>query len=170
MKKTLEDLNCLFAIVLSCVILAGYTVQYTRHENPCPLCMLQRLAMIGVSIGPLLNLRFGVKMQHYGLSILFALFGMSVSLRQIALHVCPGFPSFGEPVFGLSLYSWAFLTFAISLLAIAILMSVFKFTHNSEQPLKLHLFGKLAFGFVFLVSIADAITTYMQCSMSTCAG
>ena len=106
-------ISSLLIITLAGVITAGFGYQITMHEEPCPLCFLQRAAMIGAAIGQLLNFRFGVKMSHHAISLFHCLFGAVVSLRQISLHVCPGFPLFGSPVLGYSLYTWAGITFSV---------------------------------------------------------
>ena len=87
--------------------MSGFGYQLITHEDPCPLCLLERLGMIGIGVGALMNLRFGLRVEHLGLSLLAAFAGRLVSLRQIALHVCPEFPTFGSPVLGFDLYVWA---------------------------------------------------------------
>src|SRR5438309_1966573 len=117
-----RTLNAALAIILMLILSAAYYQQYFKHETPCPLCLLQRLGMIGVAFGAVLNLRFGIQPLHYGFSLLSAFFGGSVSVRQILLHICPGSPIFGYPVFGLSLYTWAFFTFCASIVAMILLL------------------------------------------------
>jgi len=169
-NKIVTFLNSLFPIVLACVVLGGYYIQITRHELPCPLCMLQRIAMIGTAMGPLLNLRFGFSTSHYAISLFAAIFGGSISLRQICLHICPGFPTFGEPVLGLSLYTWAFIVFASSIFAVAILLLMHTPSKDFPKPRKVAPLGMVAFGLVLLVAFADVITTFMECGLSACVG
>lgn len=169
-KKIVVLLNSLFPIVLSAIIMSAYYVQFSKHEDPCPLCMLQRLSMIGVAIGPLLNLRFGVSTVHYGVSLFSAILGGAVSLRQICLHICPGSPTFGVPVFGLSLYTWAFIAFASSIFMISVLLLLHKPSADDLQPRKVGEIGMVAFALVFIAAFADVITTFQQCGFGTCAG
>jgi hypothetical protein len=60
--------------------------------------------------------------QGLGLGLIGALAGASVSVRQIALHIKPGDPGYGEPVLGLHLYTWAFITFAIVLIYCGVML------------------------------------------------
>src|SRR3990167_692890 len=122
-------LNLLFVYVLCCVLVASYVYQFTAQPHHCPLCLLQRLAIFGVTIGLLLNLRFGIKAEHYGLSLLGAILGRSISLRHIALHACPleSPPFEGTAVLGFNIYVWAFIVFACSIVSIAILLILFGF-------------------------------------------
>jgi len=167
-KKIVLFLNSLFPMVLAAVIMGAYYIQFSKHEEPCPLCMLQRLGMIGVAIGPLLNLRFGMSTSHYAISLFSAILGASVSLRQICLHICPGSPTFGEPTFGLSLYTWAFLVFVTSIFMIGVLLLLHKPAKEDLQPRKVGMLGMVAFGLIFLVAFVDIITTFQHCGFGTC--
>jgi disulfide bond formation protein DsbB len=150
-------LNLLFIFVLEAVLIAGFVYQFTKQEEPCPLCFLQRLGMIGIVSALLMNLRFGIRAQHYGLAILSAVLGRLVSLRQIGFHVCPEFPTFGEPILGLDLYVWAFMVFTCAIFSAAVLTILYGYTKNHEY---LPTWGKAekgALGLVFLIALANMI-------------
>ena len=106
------------------VVLSAFYIQFVGHEFPCPLCMLQRYGMFLSSLGALLvimqarrgELTTARYAQGLGLGLIGALAGASVSVRQIELHIEPNDPGYGEPVLGLHLYTWAFVTFAIVLI------------------------------------------------------
>lgn len=168
--KLERSLNTLWAFIICGVLLAGYSVQFFKHELPCPLCLLQRLSMIGVAVGPLLNLRFGIYPAHYAISILSALFGGFISLRQISLHVCPGFPSFGEPVLGLELYTWALIVFVCSIFAAALLLFFHTTYSQNIQKVRMNKFEDTAFWLVLLITAANIITTLQECGFSACLG
>jgi disulfide bond formation protein DsbB len=53
----------------------------------------------------------------YGISVIAAVVGASISIRQILLHIVPSDPGYGDPVFGLHLYTWALLVFVAEILA-----------------------------------------------------
>ena len=153
--------NTLWIYVI-CVILTGaYLYQYIKHLNPCPLCELQRLFMISVTIGPLLNLKFGMKAGHYGWSLISAFIGAGIALRQISLHVCPSFTQWGIPVFGLQLYTWAFLVFAFSIFGLALLLTLYR-PRDTEITQRLSLFEGIAFIYIALIALANTITAVMQ--------
>jgi hypothetical protein len=70
-----------------------------------------------------MNLLWGMRARHYALSILAALVGGAGSARQILLHIAtPGDPGFGPAVFGLHLYTWAFITFVVAVAGCAVLL------------------------------------------------
>jgi disulfide bond formation protein DsbB len=53
----------LYAVAL--VLAAAFAAQLLLHELPCPLCLLQRLQFTVLAIGPILNIRFGLRPSHF---------------------------------------------------------------------------------------------------------
>ncbi len=160
--------NILFVYVLSAVLLGGYVYQYIKNEDPCPLCLLQRLGMIGVGGAILLNLRFGIKAEHYGLAILSAMVGRLVALRQISLHICVGSPSFGDPVFGLDLYVWSFIVFNCCIFSCAVLLILYGFFKNQDYSPLWRTGEKSAFWVLSFLTGANIVTTLIECGLSPC--
>ncbi|EOG2476967.1 TPA: disulfide bond formation protein B [Serratia marcescens] len=74
---------------------------------PCPLCQLQRVGLVAIGLGFMMNLRWGVRPSHYGVVLTGA-----VATRQVLLHVLPGDPGFGSAFLGLHFYTWAVVTAA----------------------------------------------------------
>lgn len=101
--------------------MAMFVFQFGLGELPCPLCILQRMAMMLASMGALYvvvrALRGEVVLRDLalglGLAILGAVVGAAISIRQILLHIEPGDPGYGEAVLGLHLYTWALVTFVV---------------------------------------------------------
>lgn len=116
------------------VILAAIMTQFIGTDLPCPLCVLQRMAMMLVGIGAIWVvgqaqkgiLTFGGYARSFGLMIVGAMLGASMSIRQIELHILPGDAGYGEAVFGLHLYTWALITFIIVIAYSAIMMMFLK--------------------------------------------
>lgn len=163
-----KTFNILWILVLCGVLLAAFGVQLIYKEMPCPLCLLQRLGMISIGCSALLNLRFGVKMTHYSLALLSSIFGGSVSLRQIALHVCPDFTTFGTPVLGLSLFTWAFIVFCCSIVAVAFLMFFFDPKESPKAPERMGFWGNVAAYLLLFVAFANIISTLVLCGLDPC--
>lgn len=164
-----RNLNASISIILNGVILAAFGVQFIWHEQPCPLCLLQRLGMIAVSTAALLNVRFGIKTSHYGLMLIASLMGGFIALRQIALHVCPEFPKFGDPVLGLSLYTWSFIVFCCCILAVSLLLFIYNpFRAEETNKPRLNAYHSFAFGFAFLIAMSNFAATLMQCGIGPC--
>lgn len=163
-----KNLNALIVFTITGILLGAYGVQFFGHEDPCPLCMLQRLGMMSVAASLLLNIRFGIRTSHYALALLSSLVGGIVALRQISLHICPGFPKFGFPVLGLSLYTWSFIIFACCVLAVALLLFLYDPKDKPDENRQVNSWCMTAFLFIFLVTVANVITTFMQCGWGPC--
>ena len=58
-------INVLALFALIGVLAGSLHLQFGIGEQPCPLCLVQRSAMIGLAIGPLMNLLWGMKPAHY---------------------------------------------------------------------------------------------------------
>jgi disulfide bond formation protein DsbB len=112
------------------VLLSAFSIQFGKGEFPCPLCMLQRYGMILSTLGALfviMQARRGVLTsaryaQGLGLGLLGVLAGAAVSIRQIELHILPGDPGYGAPFLRLHLYTWAFVTFTIVMIYVAVML------------------------------------------------
>ncbi len=163
--------NVLFVLAVTCILLGAYAVQFGAGELPCPLCLLQRLAMLGVGTGAMLNVLFGVRPQHYGLSLASAIFGGIVAGRQVLLHVAPGDPGFGSAIWGLHLYTWSFVAFVgIGCILSAMLWLDAQFApaarRNGRLPLSPAAGAVLAL--FMLVAVANVATTVLLCGLGPC--
>lgn len=160
-------LNILWILIYCAVIGTAIGLQIFNGEEPCPLCYIQRAAMLLVSLTALMNLHFGIREVHLGLAIIGSLFGGAVALRQIALHACPGSPTFGVPFWGLSLYTWSFLTFASSLLMCAILLLLYK-PIQSEKPAEITSATKGVTLLFLLITAVNVVSSYIDCGFGPC--
>ena len=161
-----------YAVLGICgVLLGAYYIQFVDGEFPCPLCLLQRLAMLGVAFGAMLNLRYGIHTRHYGVSLLSAIFGASVSIRQILLHIDPSDSGYGSPVLGMHLYTWAFIVFAVVILLIGIMMffeTQFEDSSENRSAKSIGWFVKAVFFLVVLIAASNVITTFLECGFGQC--
>ena len=161
-----------FAVLGICgVLLGAYYIQFVKGEFPCPLCLLQRLAMLGVAFGAMLNLRYGIHTRHYGVSLLSAVFGASISIRQILLHIDPSDSGYGSPVLGMHLYTWAFIVFAVVILLIGIMMffeTQFEKNADNKSTSSLSRFIKAVFFLVVLIAAVNVVTTFLECGLGQC--
>ena len=163
-----KNINALIIFILSGVLISAFGVQFLWHEEPCPLCLLQRIGMISVAAALALNIKFGIRPFFYGLALLASLFGGFVALRQISLHVCPGFPEFGLPVLGISLYTWSFFVFVCCVFAVALLLFLYDPEENKESELSINRFQSYAFWVIFFVTLTNVIATLAQCGLGIC--
>jgi disulfide bond formation protein DsbB len=125
--------------VVVLVLLAAFAAQFIAGEPPCPLCVMQRIALMLLAIGPLYILAraHAGKLSARdaavgnGMAILAALLGVTASGRQVLLHILPGDPGFGSPVLGLHLYTWCLVTFGCQIAASAVLLLAASFLDDT---------------------------------------
>lgn len=125
---------CLNLWILGYTLVIGLALllQFAAGELPCPLCMLQRYAMILSTLGALWIVRQAQRgvlttdryMQDLGLGALGAFVGAVFASRQVMLHILPGDAGYGGAVLGLHLYSWAFVTFCVVIVFTALLLII----------------------------------------------
>jgi len=168
-----RQLNLFFTAGICIPLIGAYWIQFGHGEFPCPLCLLQRLAMFGIALGAMLNLRFGVRTSHYAISLLSAMFGAAVSTRQILLHIVPGNPNgpgFGSPFLGLYLYTWALIIFLITIGLIGLMMLFEKHFDQKRtgepQPMTRPI--KVVCGLVILLAAGNVFSTFLMCGLKPC--
>src|SRR5258708_19391080 len=91
-RSLARTLNALGLYAIALVLLVAFAAQLVPHELPCPLCLLQRIQFAMLAVGPILNLRFGVRPSHYAVSLLTAVAGAAFAAPQILLHIIPASP------------------------------------------------------------------------------
>lgn len=161
--------NSICIFIISSILLGALYFQFGLGEDPCPLCLLQRMGMIGMLFALSLNIFYGFKANHFALVIISALVGLVFSSRQVLLHICPEpgvSPGYGTPIFGMYLYSWGVLIFICSILASAIFL--FFIPENKEKPVAPILIERVAFYLVVIIVLINVIATFFECQLGPC--
>ena len=114
-------LNALGLIAVDTLLVIAFVDQLWFRDLPCPICILQRAGFVAAGFGIALNLLFGPRPSHYGMTILGAAVGAAIAMRQILLHIVPDSGSYGNAVFGMHLYTWAFIGFVLMIIGSAVL-------------------------------------------------
>ena len=79
-------------IALACLLLLGfgYYLQFVQDLDPCPLCILQRVAYLGIGLVCLVGFVHGSATRIYNaLALVCALAGAAVVTRQVWLQHLP---------------------------------------------------------------------------------
>lgn len=121
--------NFLAICVLLGILLTSFVIEFFCLQVPCLFCFMQRLAILGVAFGLYLNLFYGCRVRHYAASLLWALLGLGIASRHIALNVCENLKSLPFYFFSYRLYTWSFLAFFSSILGISLTL----FFHQEEE-------------------------------------
>lgn len=123
--EDVEIIDSVIGFIGVLFILSGALfVQFFYHETPCALCLLQRAAFVGLGLSLLMNVRYGNKVTHWAMGILFSITGLSVSIRQILLHITSD-KGFGSAILGLHMYTWCFIGFFTAIVGCAVMLLLY---------------------------------------------
>jgi disulfide bond formation protein DsbB len=163
-------LNALSLYAVALVLAAAFAAQLLLHELPCPLCLLQRLQFAVLAIGPILNVRFGLRPSHYALSLLAAVAGAAFSTRQVLLHIMPGDAGYGTALFGYHYYTWALIGFAAAIVLLAaILLFDRQFEQGTTEQAAPGAFATSAVWLVIALTALNVVSTLLECGFGACA-
>lgn len=162
-------LNALGLLAICLVLGFAFADQLLNDDLPCPLCLLQRAGMVAAGYGIALNLCKGLRPSHYGLTILGAVVGGAVALRQVALHVVPGSGAYGDPFLGLHFYSWAFIVFSLMAAGCGVMLVFDRQFGPGPLPDKpTSRFAASAYLLFFLLTLANGFSTVIECGGGMC--
>jgi hypothetical protein len=124
-----------------------------------------------LAVGPVLNVRFGPHPSHYAISLLTAIAGAGIAMRQVLLHIMPGDPGYGSALLGYHYYTWAFIGFAVAIALIAVMLLFERqFAANTAgEPIEIGNFARIAVWLVIALTALNVISTLLECGFSACA-
>lgn len=166
--RTAIVLNALGLYALALVLLLGFVFQLAWRELPCPLCLLQRVALVALAVGPILNIRYGPRPSHYAMSLLAALVGVIVSVRQVLLHILPGDPGYGSAIAGLHYYSWAAVIFTLAIALIGVMLMFDRQFDDTATAWWPPTFAIIAVWLIIVVAAANGVSTLLECGITWC--
>ena len=159
--------------VIAGVLTAAMVMQYAYGELPCPLCLLQRLAMLGVCFGLMQNVRNGFSDRNLGYSLLFSVFLLVVSVRQTLLDIYPrpGHEYVGSAVLGLHMPVWSIVIAVTLISAFALKLCVIGTEDGARPPDRKSLLGRagaLLSLYVIAIALVNFGSVVVQCGLSQC--
>src|SRR3982751_3343763 len=159
--------------VIAAVLTAAMVMQYALGELPCPLCLLQRVAMLGVCFGLMQNFRNGFSDRNLGYSLLFSVFLLVVAVRQTLLDIYPrpGHEYVGSAVLGLHMPVWSILIAVALITAFAIKLCVIGTEDGARPPERTSVLGRTAAvlsAYVIAVALINCGSVVVQCGFGQC--
>lgn len=156
--------NQLALLAIIGVLSYAFFDQFYFGELPCPLCQMQRIGFVIIGFALVLNIRCGAHSAHYGWGIIGGLVGMTISLRQVLLHIAPGDKGFGKTLLELHFYTWGFVGYIGLLAGFAILLML----PNRDVRSRSFFANSLIIVFILLV-LANLVSTLLECGIGPCA-
>ena len=165
----------LVMFVIAGILTAAMTLQYVNGELPCPLCLLERVAMLGVCFGIMLNFRRGFSYQNTGFSLLFAIVLLVISVRQSLLDIYPrpGHEYIGSAIFGIHMPVWSIIIALALLTAYAIKLAILgddeylREADVSEFPAIRRIADILSI-YVIAICLINLVSVVLQCGFGEC--
>lgn len=178
-ENNIIQLNYIFSIfvlaAIGFILTTAIYMELVHGENPCPLCLLQRVAYFGICFGVILNLRMGYSMRYEGLTLMVIILLLIMSTRQTLINIYPraGHEYIGSAILGLHMPVWSIVFSILLLFAYAIRFCILGFSdslsdsHLEAYPKTSFLASILAW-FIIALCGFNVLTTSLQCGFSTC--
>ena len=178
-RRQLALLNYLYLLlvmfVIAGILTTAMTLQYANGELPCPLCLLERVAMLGVCFGIMLNFRRGFSYQNTGFSLLSAILLLIISVRQSLLDIYPrpGHEYIGSAIFGIHMPVWSIVIALCLLTAYSIKLAIIGGDEYlgeagvSQFPIVRKLADGLSL-FVIALGLINLVSVILQCGLAEC--
>jgi disulfide bond formation protein DsbB len=161
-------LNALGLVAVDTVLVLAFADQVWFRDLPCPICILQRAGFVAAGFGLALNLMFCPRRSHYGLAILGALIGGAISADQVLHYVVPGSGSYGNTIFGLHLYTWAFIAFAAVVVGCGVMLLFDRQFESALPPSPMTLLPLSAVALLTLLAVSNVASTLAICGVGLC--
>ena len=162
-------LNALGLIAVDTLLVIAFVDQLWFRDLPCPICILQRAGFVAAGFGIALNLLFGPRPSHYGMTIVGAAVGAAIAMRQILLHIVPDSGSYGNAVFGMHLYSWAFIGFVLMIIGSAVLLlDDRQFARSEPWSNRLDVLPLTALVTFIVLAVGNIFSTLFLCGAGFC--
>ena len=165
----------LMMFVIAGILTTAMSLQYANGELPCPLCLLERVAMLGVCFGILLNFRRGFSYQNTGFSLLFAIVLLVVSVRQSLLDIYPrpGHQYIGSAIFGIHMPVWSIIIALTLLTSYAVKLAILgddeylREADVSEFP-AIRRIADILSAYVIAICLINLVSVVLQCGFGEC--
>jgi disulfide bond formation protein DsbB len=162
----------LMLLALAGVLTAAMAFQYFDREIPCPLCLLQRVAMFGCCFGLIQQLRDGETQRGAGIALIFSALLLVISVRQTLLDIVPrpGHAYVGSAVFGVHMPVWSILIAVSLILGLALRLTLFggpRATPEPEGSTVRHLTYGLGI-YVVVICAINVLSVLAQCGLGQC--
>ena len=162
----------LMLAIVAAILTAAMILQYAFGEIPCPLCLLQRAALFGCCFGFIQQLRAEESERGSGISLVFVLLLLVISVRQTLLDLFPrpGHSYIGSAVLGIHMEVWSVFVAVALLLGFAIRFALFgapRAAPEAEGSLMRRCARGLELYVVFLC-VLNFVSVVLQCGLGEC--
>jgi disulfide bond formation protein DsbB len=162
----------LMLLALAGILTAAMAIQFIGREIPCPLCLLERAAMLGCCFGLMQQLRSGGSQRGAGIGLVFSVLLLVISARQTLLDLFPrpGHAYIGGAVFGVHMPVWSVFIAVALLLGFAVRLAIFggpRAAPEAEAATLRRLTHALGL-YVIIIAGINCLSVLLQCGLGEC--
>jgi disulfide bond formation protein DsbB len=162
----------LMLLVLAGILTAAMAIQYVDRDIPCPLCLLQRVAMFGCCFGLIHQLRSRDSQRGAGIGLVFSVLLLLISARQtlIDLFPRPGHAYIGGTVLGVHMPVWSVFIAVALLVGFAVRLAIFggpRAAPKAEGSTLRRLTYALGL-YVIIICGINCLSVLVQCGFGEC--
>ena len=165
----LFNINLIDLFLIEIISISAIVWQLIYNELPCPLCLLQRIAILSLGYLYILNIKFKPSVIIYVFIIFTAILTTSMSTRQILLHIIPGSKSYGSAILGYHLYTWVFIFSVITILWTLLKLAIFSL-YNRMTPIVhsnlVKVFIRTLIFIYFFIIIINMLLVLFECGLN----
>jgi len=162
----------LMLAVIAAILTMAMVLQLAFGEIPCPLCLLQRVAMLGCCFGLIQQLRAEKSQRGAGVGLVFALLLLVISARQTLLDIVPrpGHSYVGQAVFGMHMPVWSVVIAVALLLGFAIRFALFGAPRDAAmtEGSAMRRCARALELYVVLLCAINFLAVVLQCGLGEC--
>lgn len=165
----------LMMLAIAAILTVAMMLQFIKGELPCPLCLLERVALFGVCFGIMRNFRHGFAYRNTGLSLLWTIFLLVVSVRQSLLDIYPrpGHAYIGSPIFGVHMPVWSIVIALALLTAYAVKVTLvgndaFLRTADIGTFPRMKYIADAVSLYVVAILLVNVVAVVVQCGLGEC--
>ena len=176
MEGKVENQRGLFIDIVILIIALGANVialfyQFYFNELPCPLCLLQRVGLLLIAFGALMNLKWGKQFKYDFIIVISSLYSLIVAMRQVFLHIMPNDPGYGSKFLNLHFYTWNDIISFLFIILVSI-SPMFKNVNIENLLSKISLSIKTTLNLFFILFMSllviNIISVYLECGLKQC--
>ena len=170
---TLDRLTLwLMLLALAGILTAAMVIQYVERDIPCPLCLLQRVAMFGCCFGLMQQLRSGDSQRGAGIGLIFSVLLLLISARQTLLDLFPrpGHAYIGGAIFGVHMPVWSVFIAIALVLGFAVRLALFGGPRAAPET-EGSILRRLTYGlglYVVVICGINCLSVLVQCGFGEC--
>lgn len=163
------------AAAVAGILTAALAIQLLGGEIPCPLCLIERVALFAAALCALMNLRGPFSGRWTGAGLICALFLMIVAARQTLLDIYPrpGHAYVGEAILGLHMPVWSTLIGLALIGANAAMLAALGGDahmrgHPAESFRLLPRIGRALGAWLVGLGLVNLVAVVLQCGLGQC--